>query len=325
MEYRMPSPIHQSSDSTPIAQPFHGFQKGFWRGGIWKELDSASAQAGRVQPRNFRLITWNIDMMAPNGPQRMAAALEHLQGLSREWSDIPLIIMLQEMDSRDLAVIRGNSWIQSAFHVTDVSAARWVGAYGTVTLVDHRLPLLEVFRVGYESRMGRDALFVDIGMPGQDQPVLRLCNTHLESLRADPPLRPAQVARASQQLQHTDCGIIAGDFNAIEGFDLSLHLENEMLDTFLELGHQDEAEEGWTWGMQSVSGKKYGCRRMDKVLFRGNLKIEGLERLGQGLKIDVGKGGSQYVTDHLGLAAGFEWINSSKPEEDVEASDRLST
>ena len=264
-------------------------------------------------------------MMAPNGPQRMAAALEHLQGLSRGWSDIPLIIMLQEMDSRDLAIIRKNKWVQSGFHVTDIFTARWVGAYGTVTLVDHRLPLLEVFRVRYESRMGRDALFADIGMPGKGHPVLRLCNTHLESLRADPPLRPAQVARASQQLQLTDCGIMAGDFNAIEDFDVSLHLENDMLDTFLELGHQDEAEEGWTWGMHSESGKKYGCRRMDKVLFRGNLKIESLERLGGGLKVDVGKWGSQYVTDHLGLVAVFEWIDSSNVGEGGEASDRPSS
>lgn len=292
---------------------------------MWKELDSASTQAGSVQPRNFRLITWNIDMMAPNAPQRIAAALDHLQGLSRRRSDMPLILMLQEMDSRDLAIIRKNKWVQSAFNITDVSTARWVGAYGTVTLVDHRLPLLDVFRVRYESQMGRDALFVDIGMPGKDLPVLRLCNTHLESLRAHPPLRPAQVARACQQLHHTDCGIIAGDFNAIEDFDSSLHLENEMLDTFLELGHQDEAEEGWTWGMQSESGKKYGCRRMDKVLFRGNLKVERLERLGRDLKIDVGKWGSQYVTDHLGLVAVFEWINSSNVGEDGEASDRFSS
>ena len=133
----------------------------------------------------------------------MAAALQYL-GFLFQTSDAPSVIFLQEICSQDLSVIGENEWVQCAFHVTDISAERWPSSYGTVTLIDHRLSLLAVFRVRFDSHMGRGVLFTDIEISGKTS---RLCNTHLESLVATPPLRPAQVALASKHLHQTKAGI----------------------------------------------------------------------------------------------------------------------
>ena len=168
--------------------------------------------------------------------------------------------------------------------------------------------------------MGRDALFVDIRDTNK---CLRFCNTHLESLVARPPLRPAQVKLASRYLHEVEGGVVAGDFNAIEAFDGKLHVENGLRDAFWECRVEDG---GWTWGMQSGAvGRRYGCSRMDKVMFCGGVEVKGLERVGEGLKVRVdmeeeeeedeeegeeeeekeGELGSRdvWVTDHLGLMA----------------------
>ena len=165
--------------------------------------------------------------------------------------------------------------------------------------------------------MGRDALFVDIK---DTEKCIRFCNTHLESLIARPPLRPAQVKLASGYLHDADAGVIAGDFNAIERFDARLHVENGLKDAYLENRGVEGGEGGWTWGMQSgAEGRKYGCSRMDKVMFCGRVEVRGLERIGEGLKVRVDEewededddddddddeeleAGEQWVTDHLGL------------------------
>ena len=191
--------------------------------------------------------------------------------------------------------------------------------HGTVTLVDNRLIVLGVFRVYYKSQFGRDGLFVDLNV-GPEKMVLRLCNTHLESLISKPPLRPEQIALAGRYL-HADnihAGVLAGDCNAIQPFDKTLHVENNLQDAFLALGGQEGQDEGLTWGYQSheYSMKKYGPSRMDKVLFCGKIAVDGLERIGIGAKVEGSKRkelrelteGLDWITDHYGLAVALNII-----------------
>lgn len=171
--------------------------------------------------------------------------------------------------------------------------------------------------------MGRDALFIDLdfsdGNNNAGNSRIRLGNTHLESLVADPPLRPAQVALASRSL-HDDTaqgGVLVGDFNAIQRFDRTLHVETDLKDAYLEAGgiEGDEkegdgpgyekegggpgCEKGWTWGMQSREGQRerFGCSRMDKMLFCGGVRLENLERIGEGVKVPKGEVGEGVVCD----------------------------
>lgn len=231
----------------------------------------------------------------------MRAALRYLDILVSSLA-APAVIFLQEMESSDLDIIKSTPWIQTNYYVTDLSTRNWLDSYGTITLIDRRLHISSVLRMCYNSNMGRDALFVDL--EDKAGSTLRLCNTHLESLPAYPPLRPDQVAIVSRALRDptVDAGVVAGDFNAIEDFDLTLHAKNGLKDAYLESGGEDPNEDGWTWGMQSSKREQdaYGCKRLDKMLFCGQIAIKTLERIGAGVKVEnIG----QFVTDHLGLMA----------------------
>ncbi len=101
-----------------------------------------------------------------------------------------------------------------------------------------------------------------------------------------------------------DGGVMAGDFNAMQDFDRTLHSVNGLKDAYLESGGEEGSEEGWTWGMHSPNGKggPFGCKRMDKILYCGRAKVENLEKIGAGVRADGPEGG-QFATDHLGLMA----------------------
>ncbi|KAI9765465.1 MAG: hypothetical protein M1835_007376 [Candelina submexicana] len=144
--------------------------------------------------------------------------------------------------------------------------------------------------------MDRDGLFVDIAVKSPNTSssrTLRLCNTHLESLVADPPLRPDQVALAAKHLQDPSvhAGILASDFNAIQPFDRTLHTDNGLQDAFLDLGGQEDLEEGNTWGYQSMREvrDKFGPKRMDKVCYCGGVEVGRLKRIGVGVRVEEGK------------------------------------
>jgi tyrosyl-DNA phosphodiesterase 2 len=174
--------------------------------------------------------------------------------------------------------------------------------------------------------MQRDALFVDIPLscPSNPQekkktPLLRLCTTHLESRRASPPKRPAQLVAAAAHLRQAHVGILGGDLNAIEEFDRSLHAENGLRDAYLEMGGVEGAEGGMTWGQMAGRAERarFGLTRMDKLLFCGEgVKVVGFGRFGMDVVVEEegaakrlleGPGGLEraWVTDHLGVRAEF--------------------
>lgn len=249
----------------------------------------------------------------------MSAALKYLATLvSTGPSDQPIVIFLQEIGVSDLAQIQAAPWIRERFYITDTSASNWGSDfYGTTTLVDRRLTIKNVFRVPFDSKFQRDGFFVDVGLNGSWK-VLRLCNVHLESLVADPPLRPGQMALAAKYM-HEDivhASILAGDCNSIQPFDRTIHSDNGLKDAYLELGGKEDSEEGYTWGYQVPEDqlKKFGPSRMDKVMFCGNAKVKNLQRIGVGVKVEdeqmrkemIQKGMVDYVTDHYGEMAEVE-------------------
>jgi tyrosyl-DNA phosphodiesterase 2 len=218
----------------------------------------------------------------------------------------------------DLQLLQSTTWVRENFCLTDIDDKYWEsGYYGTVTLIDRRLPVKDVFRVHYTpTRMERDGLFVDI-TTGKDQ-VLRFCNTHLESLVADPPLRPAQMTIAAQYLHAptVQASFLAGDLNAIQPFDRILHSDNGLKDAYLEMGGKEDSDEGYTWGQQAQTNlrQRFGCSRMDKVFYSGGAIVKRFERIGVDVEVEaeedkqllieqgLDKG---WVTDHLGLMLEF--------------------
>ncbi|KAI1490842.1 hypothetical protein F5X96DRAFT_634140 [Biscogniauxia mediterranea] len=290
-----------------------------------------------------------------------------------------VVIFLQECVESDLATIGAAPWVRARFAVTDRSAAHWgSGHYGTTTLVDRRLllPLASpCFRVHYaQTRMERDALFVDVlvhsssrrsserdeddgeekrGGGSAPHPnrrrLVRLCNTHLESLAGEPPLRPAQMRLVAAYLRgergppgvdaalppRPHAGLAAGDFNAIQDFDRALHSDNGLRDAYLELGGRedinDNENEGegqgqggsYTWGQQAATElrRAYGCSRMDKVFLCGaaaRARARRFARFGRDVQLadpaqraDLVALGFEkpWVTDHLGVVAEVEIVD----------------
>lgn len=176
------------------------------------------------------------------------------------------------------------------------------------------------------SDYGRDGLFIDIpvSVSGEDggeteQQVVRLCNTHLESLAGNPPLRPQQMEIAGQYLagEKVAVGLIAGDLNAIQPFDRDLHSKAGLKDAYLELGGVEDSDDGYTWGYQSRPGtrERFGCSRMDKILYRGEVDLKEFERIGMGemvaeehrAMITLARR-EVWVTDHYGVKADFELV-----------------
>ncbi|KAK3680726.1 Endonuclease/exonuclease/phosphatase [Podospora appendiculata] len=274
-----------------------------------------------TMPISFSILSWNIDFMRPLADERMKVALAHLRSLVERAATRPSIIMLNEMVDPDFDLIQMEDWIRQGYRITDSSTQHWQSDYGTLILIPKSMPIKSVFRVHYsQTRMGRDALFVDISLP-QDK-TLRICTTHLESLVANPPVRPGQLAEAAKFIHEADASILGGDLNAIQPFDKTLHLENGLRDAYLETGGEEDAEAGMTWGQMAgtYQRNKFGLTRMDKLLFCGGLEVESFETFGMDLEVEDEVGREQlralvgmekgWITDHLGVKADFRVVFS---------------
>ncbi|KAF1982791.1 hypothetical protein K402DRAFT_397316 [Aulographum hederae CBS 113979] len=308
----------------PRNQLFHVFSNSEWNAA------TPTSDGPALLETNFAavaLISWNIDFLKPCGGPRMTSALSYLS--QTVLPSIPTsqvkIVMLQEMDFADLDIIKSTPWIQESFFVTDIEGMNWKGSpYGTTTLVDVRVKdrVRSIFRVPFRSRFGRDGLFVDLDLGSTSEPkITRLCNVHLESLVADPPVRPSQLESAAKYMRDpsVSAAALAGDCNAIQPFDETLHSDNGLKDVFLELGGNEHDKAGFTWGYQSPKSQReqFEKSRMDKVMICGDLKPVELERIGLGVCVEDEDfrremeelqvmGEEAWVTDHAGLKAILE-------------------
>lgn len=312
----------------PWKQPWHVYSSSKRKWETVRAHDLSTAQPSTTPAERLALYSWNIDFMLPFPDSRMRAAIRHLESLVRKENEqgTRSVIFLQECVESDLSLIADDAWIQHTFAITDTSTENWQsGHYGTTTLIDKRLAIQDVFRVHYEqTRMQRDGLFVDISIPdqsGDGTKSIRLCNTHLESLALEPPLRPPQMELCAKYMHAAgiDFAAAAGDFNAIQDFDRHLHSDNDLKDAYLERdGAEDDAEGGHTWGQQAATNQRerFGTSRMDKVFFCGEaMKCVSFERVGGGIEVEDEKEREEviqlgfdrpWITDHLGVRAVFE-------------------
>ncbi|KAI9926440.1 hypothetical protein MW887_004205 [Aspergillus wentii] len=301
---------------SPHPQPFYHYTQGNWES--IEHVSEINGNDTHHPPTDgkiskIRLTTWNIDFQADYTKERMAGALGHLSHLHEPLTNTktkddtpPAVIFLQEMLNPDIEQIKQEQWVRDNFFITDVSDHKWESFYGTTTLIDKRLEVERVFRVPYgSSRMQRGALFVDVKIGGEEVPqILRLCNTHLESLISNPPRRPVQLKCASEFMHgsgpsSTDvhlpspyASILAGDLNAFAPEDQTAAGECGLNDAFLVLGGKDGTDESFTWGQQASDQERW--------------------RIGEGLRVTVNDEdfGEDivWVTDHLGLQADFKII-----------------
>lgn len=307
----------------PWQQNFHIFSPSDSKWQTFEAGNSTTApDANATKTENLALYSWNIDFMLPFPDSRMRLAVRHLEGLVKGLDEkTASVIYLQECVDSDLALLAADPWVRDNFAITDLDISNWQsGHYGTVTLIDKRFPITSCFRVHYsQTVMERDCLCVDVKL---NDKTIRLCNSHLESLTLEPPRRPPQMQMIAKHMKAAgiDGAAVAGDFNAIQDFDRSLHSDNGLSDAFLEQGGDEyDAEGGHTWGQQAATfqREKFGTSRMDKVFFCGSLTCTRFARFGAGVELEnkaerkhiVELGFDRpWITDHLGVMAVFEVV-----------------
>ncbi|KXN93247.1 hypothetical protein AN958_00171, partial [Leucoagaricus sp. SymC.cos] len=294
----------------------------------WKPI-SMPISSGAIAPgqaiSKFQIITWNIDFSTPYIHERTVGILNCIQNylLSTNaqtpgLNTIPPIILLQEVDSSAFPALVTHPFIQNNYDLTDISARNFESDYGTITCVPHALTpfVTAITRIPFEnSAMGRDALTLDLDLPHFPnfrrsfpcQPVIsriRICNTHLESLRGHGDrARPEQLRVVSQLLFCVDGGLVVGDMNCIAPTDHEVPSRLGLIDAWEVLHPQDPPEVGYTWGYQPP--RKWYCpARLDKVLYSGELRPVSIERFGIGQTIGYDR---EYIwlSDHYGLVAEF--------------------
>ncbi|RYO87079.1 hypothetical protein DL764_008916 [Monosporascus ibericus] len=273
------------------------------------------------------LYSWNIDQMLPFAEARMETALAYLEHLTALVTPkAATIIFLQECTLPYLETIARSQWVRDRFFITEVDASNWTSGHaGTAMLVDRRLLVTACFRVHFtQTLLDRDAHFIDImirpprasGSKGSGNVILRLCNVHLESFDWETPLRPAQM-RAIAKYIHQDgihAALVAGDFNSLQPYDMTLHTENELRDAFLQFRGQEDEEAGFTWGLQSPKVMMAdGPSRLDKIMFTGAcLQLRRFEVFGRDVQLEDEEHRAElirlgcekpWITDHLGVMA----------------------
>ena len=288
----------------------------------WRPFKSVSKQGGLCQGSLLRVVSWNIDFMAPGRANRAFAAMVHLKEVFGD-PPPPLVIMLQEVDSQSLAAILTHSWIRNNFVLSNVEAPP---KYFTLMMVSRQVQAETWFRMPLPSQMGRDALVVDIPIlssdkeePKQTNKFIRLFTTHLESLPEveGQERRPLQLAQVSALLKAPPtsraqivAGLVGGDMNPISPIDATTHeAENVKLrDVWEEIPpppipfrkpFQKDLTygraRGNTWGYQSRAAKSR--KRLDKFFYTGSADTVALPeaqdltgkfgRLGIGVKTKV--------------------------------------
>lgn len=144
-------------------------------------------------------------------------------------------------------------------------------------MIPKTMRISSVFRIHYsKTAMGRDTLMVDLQFA--DDRIIRICCTHLESLVTQPRKRPGQLAEAAARMKQADvfASVLAGDLNAIELFDKTLHTDNDLKDACLDYAGVDGQERYMTWGQMASTRerKRFGLSRMDKIIYCRGLELE---------------------------------------------------
>lgn len=305
----------------PYPQSYHAFDPATssWIPKSPLTTDIAEISGNSSSITNIALYTWNIDFMLPFAEARMRPALEYLDTLTKgNPPTTASVIFLQECVPSDLLTTAATPWVREHYHLTDLDSTNWATThYGTVTLVDTRLPITAAFRVHFsKTRMERDAFFIDVAMGSNGSDKIRLCNSHLESLALEPPFRPPQMQLIARYLHEESvyAGLTAGDFNGVQDFDRTIHVENSLKDAYLEMGGKEDEDSGFTWGQQAATKlrEQFGCSRIDKVYFCGSIKLLKFERFGEDVLVEGEEEAKQivalgfekpWVTDHLGVMA----------------------
>ncbi|KAF8206418.1 hypothetical protein K438DRAFT_2089198 [Mycena galopus ATCC 62051] len=183
-----------------------------------------------IPPSTIDVVSWNVDFSTPMPAKRMETTLRHLEKVVFKCRDgeapDPCVILLQEVHAvHGLEALLRDNWVRRHFTVTPADVEKWPkhAQYGNVTLVEKSIPVVEAHVLEFGlSQMQRTGVIVDIQLgapkPRDYNVVVRIINTHLESLRGGDDIRPEQLKLLTKILKvwtGGTGGIISGDMNPI--------------------------------------------------------------------------------------------------------------
>ncbi|KAJ7707689.1 hypothetical protein B0H17DRAFT_906047, partial [Mycena rosella] len=224
----------------------------------------------------IEFVSWNVSFDTHMVAQRMECVLRHLETVVFKCRDgeapKPCVVLLQEVHSENgLGVILKDEWVREHFFVTPAETSKWpeLATYGNVTMVEKSIPVVDAHILEFGlSVMQRTGVIVDIKLsapqPHDYDVVLRIVNTHLESLRKGDEVRPHQLTLLSKFLKGPGVrgGIISGDMNPIGPKDAGLPASLGLRDAWRK---GDKNERGFTWGTQPRT--EFPPARFDKILY----------------------------------------------------------
>ncbi|THH20758.1 hypothetical protein EW146_g674 [Bondarzewia mesenterica] len=264
-------------------------------------------------PESIALLTWNLQFETPYAWERHTAALTHIQhkafGCYEGQAPRPAVVMLQEVCAEAFGALLAHTWVRAHFKVAPPSPHYWPDGsrYGVVTLVSRHMSVGGVTSLEYGgSEMGRNLLMVDIWVNASrdrkeyEPRIVRVANTHLESLSRGASCRTYQMQTVGQWLKDNQVlgGVVCGDMNATEPSDEAQVKFNGLVDAWdSHPASKSKDADGTTWGYQPQT--RYRPTRLDKVLYvkKPAYSVERPWTIGIGLQTR----GGQWVSDHYGL------------------------
>ncbi|RPD60067.1 hypothetical protein L227DRAFT_575604 [Lentinus tigrinus ALCF2SS1-6] len=259
----------------------------------------------------LRLVSWNVDFVTPDPAGRMARILHHLQDWVLMDCPKPSCILLQELTEESFEALLENTWVQEHFVITPPNTKRWQASYGLATLVSRHARVRNAQMLQFHrTTMGRGAIFVDVEMfvPGSmgETRIVRIANTHLESLPEGERSRPAQlraIAGLLRQKTVTGGGVVGGDMNMIGPADQDIHIRAGLVD-----GCVNPTLDDYTWGWQPPTWFPPG--RLDRFFFREDgIEWRATQVIGRDVKT---QGTGQWVSDHYGLTSTIHLAAATK-------------
>ncbi|KAI0649135.1 Endonuclease/exonuclease/phosphatase [Trametes meyenii] len=249
-------------------------------------------------PTELRLLTWNVDFMGAHNDDRIRRILGYLETAILSSTPAPSVILLQELDVRSQAAILASEWVRKHYAMFPTTPEPWPHQYGNATLVSRSIPFQNAQMLQFaNSRMGRTAIFVDVPIRLTDSVtrVVRIANTHLESLPQGTKMRPKQLSVIAEMLRARDvgAGVVGGDMNMIgDHKDQTIHVAAGLDDAC----QSPDDPSCYTWGYQPPTS--FPPRRLDRVFFTGkHVCVGDVEVVGKDLRTKKG----QWVSDHCGL------------------------
>ncbi|KAK1233929.1 hypothetical protein PQX77_002880 [Marasmius sp. AFHP31] len=305
--------LSDEQDASPTKKPCDVYREWPLRLQYYKrsKQDWCSAPKDRydvhkTSSKPIVLATWNVDSASPYPRERMRAALDELKDkilpIDEDTKTLQTcVVLLQEVHSSMLEVIQSSLWVRKNFYVAPLNNVKWPSphTYGNVTLVHRSLQVERAFLLEYRLSPGsRSAIVTNVKL--HSDRVLRIINTHLESIPDRADLREEQLAMCVRYCrgEGIDDAVIGGDLQAIDW-----NSEELGMDDAFRLQPLERPEMGHTWGYQcsNEQDKQLPKGRPDKIIYtpRRGFLVTKPKVVGKGIRDVEGR----FISDHYGLVA----------------------